>query len=48
MDHDGIVRLPKNKRLALAVILIKHQHASTLDDAAKIVIKTLKKIDNQA
>jgi len=48
MDQSKIVRLAQDKRLALLVLLIKHQYASTLDDSAKIITKTLKKIDNLA
>jgi len=48
LDQNEMMELRHDKRIALCVVLIRHQYAKTLDDAATIIIKTLKKIDNLA
>jgi TnpA family transposase len=48
LDQSEMMALRHDKRIALCVVLIRHQYARTLDDAATIIIKTLKKIDNLA
>jgi len=45
LDHAELMKLKPNKRIAMVIILIRHQYAQTLDNAAQIVIKLLQKMD---
>ena len=48
LDLAEMKQLKANKRTALVVVLIRHQYAQTLDSAADIVIKTLRKMEHSA
>lgn len=48
LNHSEMMALKYEKRIALAIVLIRHQYAKTLDDAAYIIIKSVRKIDNVA
>lgn len=48
MDHAELMKLKKNKRLAMVIVLIRHQYALTLDNAAGIFIKIIQKLDRSA
>lgn len=48
LDLSEIKDMKTNKRVALIIILIRHQYATTLDSAAQILIKTIQKIDRSA
>lgn len=47
-DQAELMKLKPNKRIAMVIILIRHQYAQTLDNAAQIVIKLLQKMDATA
>jgi TnpA family transposase len=47
-DYSELTKLKANKRIALVVVLIRHQYAQTLDRAGEIVIKILQKMDRTA
>ena len=48
LDYAELMKLKLNKRLALVIVLIRHQYARTLDNAADIFIKLLLKMDRSA
>ena len=48
LDYAELMKLKLNKRLALVIVLIRHQYAQTLDNAADIFIKMLLKMDRSA
>ena len=48
MDYAELIKLKLQKRFAMVIILIRHQYAQTLDNAADIFIKLLKKMDRGA
>ena len=48
LDYAELMKLKLNKRLALVIVLIRHQYAQTLDNAADIFIKLLLKMDRSA
>ncbi|UUA73609.1 Tn3 family transposase [Cellvibrio sp. QJXJ] len=48
LDYAELVKLKLNKRLALVIVLIRHQYARTLDNAADIFMKLLLKMDRSA
>lgn len=48
LDHSELLKLKASKRIAMVVVLIRHQYAQTLDNAAQIVIKVLQKMDATA
>ncbi|EDY86699.1 transposase [gamma proteobacterium HTCC5015] len=45
MDYAELMKLKQNKRFAMVIVLIRHQYAQTLDNAADIFIKMLLKLD---
>ncbi len=48
MDYAELMKLKINKRYAMVIVLIRHQYAQTLDNAADIFIKMLRKLDRTA
>jgi len=48
LDHAELKKLKAKKRIAMVVVLIRHQYAQTLDNAAQIIIKILQKMDTTA
>ncbi len=48
LDYAELMKLKLNKRFALVIVLIRHQYAQTLDNAADIFIKLLLKMDRSA
>ena len=48
MDYAELMKLKLNKRFAMVIILIRHQYAQSLDNAAEIFIKLLQKLDRAA
>ena len=48
MDYAELMKLKLNKRFAMVVVLIRHQYAQTLDNAANIFIKLIQKLDRAA
>ncbi|MCF1440026.1 MAG: DUF4158 domain-containing protein, partial [Shewanella sp.] len=48
MDYAELMKLKINKRFAMVIILIRHQYAKTLDNAADIFIKLIQKLDRSA
>ena len=48
MDYAELMKVKPQKRFAMVIILIRHQYAQTLDNAADIFIKVLKKLDREA
>lgn len=48
LDYAELTKLKANKRMAMMIVLIRHQYAQTLDKAAEIVIKLLQKMDRTA
>lgn len=48
MDYAELMKLKQNKRFAMVIVLIRHQYAQTLDNAADIFIKMLLKLDRAA
>jgi hypothetical protein len=48
LDYAELMKLKLDKRLALVIVLIRHQYAQTLDNAADIFIKLLLKMDRSA
>ncbi|MBD4201751.1 hypothetical protein GUH48_09355, partial [Xanthomonas citri pv. citri] len=47
-DASELAELAPDKRYALATILIRAQHAKTLDDAAELFIKQVRGLENTA
>tara|TARA_R110001599_G_scaffold264269_1_gene464874 strand:+ start:13347 stop:16328 length:2982 start_codon:yes stop_codon:yes gene_type:complete len=48
LDHAELLKLKTSKRIAMVIVLIRHQYAQTLDNAAQIIIKVLQKMDASA
>tara|TARA_R110001599_G_scaffold157047_1_gene343062 strand:- start:424 stop:3411 length:2988 start_codon:yes stop_codon:yes gene_type:complete len=48
MDYAELMKLKLNKRFAMVIILIRHQYAQSLDNAAEIFMKLLQKLDRTA
>lgn len=48
LDYSELMKLKPNKRTAMIVVLIRHQYAQTLDNAADIFIKLILKMDRVA
>lgn len=48
LDQAELMKLKPQKRMAMVIILIRHQYAQTLDNAAQIIIKLLQKMDATA
>jgi len=48
MDYAELMKTKANKRIALVIVLIRHQYAKTLDNAAEIFIKLIQKLDRSA
>lgn len=48
MDYAELMKTKVNKRIAMVIVLIRHQYAKTLDNAAEIFIKLIQKLDRSA
>ncbi|MCW8998817.1 MAG: Tn3 family transposase, partial [Kangiellaceae bacterium] len=48
MDYAELMKTKMNKRIAMVIVLIRHQYAKTLDSAAEIFIKLIQKLDRSA
>lgn len=48
LDYSDLQALKTKKRYAMVVVLIRHQYAQTLDNAANIFIKIINKLDRTA
>ncbi|WP_246434709.1 DUF4158 domain-containing protein [Teredinibacter haidensis] len=48
LDYAELMQLKANKRLAMVIVLIRHQYAHTLYNAADISIKILQNLDRAA
>ncbi|MFE8073528.1 Tn3 family transposase, partial [Marinobacteraceae bacterium S3BR75-40.1] len=48
LDLAKMARLSARKRYALAIVLIRHQYAQSLDDAAELLIKMMQQLETTA